>query len=715
MVGHLQEPPSTTVTRTSAVRLGIPLRRIATRILLPIGLFLLLLAAGLSYREAGLLQRQMTADQRAGVRTIFETSSAVHAEHHGLSVLARNRGFERVWVLSATGDILDSSLPAEIGYPLESRWWDLVRNQSTGLHQEEIQFGDQRLMMTSLNSVEVGRHDVVVSRPISILPSWILIASIFLGVSLIFWVISSAIVIDTLQTSVSKPLRKIDERLYEFLRGGTIAPAALDRLLAETEKQLGGHSDTVVDLARMTSSRGLASNLSSRQFRTLFDIVPSWVLLRGPDGRILDCNDSLANGTGIDRQWISGRPLALLSDFLPVDRLDTWFANSASSKLGVRRLRIDNASVMGERHSLLMTINPFPMEGGMAHLIIMEDVTVLEQVVTNGSGDRSEAAGASGLGGSDSFGTEYDNLPNDPTLFDEMATKATTMEPSPASAAATSSSATPASAAADYRAPDFAATPAESVSMVPDAILALFRGEDFSGDEQSALELDSLALEGMSHLSGDGAHLIPTLEVSEQPDKSAPNQAKVDASEDAPKSASSNDSPSASKSASSNDSPSAPKSASSNDSPSAPQPATQPTPSSDKKKIALADQVLHAMGHIAVAFNEEGQTIYWSPAGKELTGHEQEEIGDLQRFTKLIFPHSKERKLFMQWLDSDPDERSQELKVRTKDGIVPARWHASEIETADSGPVGVLWAAFTGVLTSKASGKGEPPLQEMDS
>ncbi len=41
---------------------------------------------------------------------------------------------------------------------------------------------------------------------------------------------------------------------------------------------------------------------------------------------------------------------------------------------------------------------------------------------------------------------------------------------------------------------------------------------------------DSLALEGMSHLSGDGAHLIPTLEVSEQPDKSAPNQAKVDAS-----------------------------------------------------------------------------------------------------------------------------------------------------------------------------------------
>ena len=121
------------------------------------------------------------------------------------------------------------------------------------------------------------------------------------------------------------------------------------------------------------------------------------------------------------------------------------------------------------------------------------------------------------------------------------------------------------------------------------------------------------------------------------------------------------------------------------------------------------------MGHIAVAFNEEGQTIYWSPAGKELTGHEQEEIGDLQRFTKLIFPHSKERKLFMQWLDSDPDERSQELKVRTKDGIVPARWHASEIETADSGPVGVLWAAFTGVLTSKASGKGEPPLQEMDS
>ncbi len=104
------------------------------------------------------------------------------------------------------------------------------------------------------------------------------------------------------------------------------------------------------------------------------------------------------------------------------------------------------------------------------------------------------------------------------------------------------------------------------------------------------------------------------------------------------------------------------------------------------------------------------------PAGKELTGHEQEEIGDLQRFTKLIFPiRRSENYLCNGWIQIRTNE-VRKLKVRTKDGIVPARWHASEIETADSGPVGVLWAAFTGVLTSEGLwGKGEPPLQEMDS
>jgi hypothetical protein len=56
-----------------------------------------------------------------------------------------------------------------------------------------------------------------------------------------------------------------------------------------------------------------------------------------------------------------------------------------------------------------------------------------------------------------------------------------------------------------------------------------------------------------------------------------------------------------------------------------------------------------------------------------------------------VFPHDKERALFRQWLDAEPEDRPQSLKINTPEGIRTLLWHASEIRHAEHREFGLLW------------------------
>lgn len=87
---------------------------LSRRILLPVGLLLLAVIAALSFWQFERVQARLYQEQRAALRTVFELSHFVQNGNGGLGIMARNRGFERVWVLSATGDILDSNRPRRL-------------------------------------------------------------------------------------------------------------------------------------------------------------------------------------------------------------------------------------------------------------------------------------------------------------------------------------------------------------------------------------------------------------------------------------------------------------------------------------------------------------------------------------------------------------------------------------------------------------------------
>ncbi len=112
------------MNRSATVRLGIPVRKLTLGILIPFGVLLVMSAILLSVFVVNRLQDRALHEQQVTVRTLFDTEASLHPSLNGLTVLARNRGYERIWILSATGDILASSKESDIGSRLDERWWE---------------------------------------------------------------------------------------------------------------------------------------------------------------------------------------------------------------------------------------------------------------------------------------------------------------------------------------------------------------------------------------------------------------------------------------------------------------------------------------------------------------------------------------------------------------------------------------------------------------
>ncbi len=360
------------VTRTSAVRLGIPLRQLTSRILFPFGSLLLVVTILLSAFEYNRLNNEAWMEQQATARAIFETSAVVNPGRNGLAIVSQNRGYERVWVLSATGDIMASNRADDIGQRLDERWWTMLDGKGSGMIQERVRFGEQRLVMTALHNAELGRWVVIVARSNSIWMRGVWYLGIILGMSLILWVLVATLVGVTLKQKISGPLRKLDDRTIELVRGHSVSEAALDRLWAETAPALGGHADCVVDLARRLQSRELLLAETDFRFRSVFDAMPAMALIRDSDSLIVDCNRALAERLDAEKQWITGRNVSLMTGILPVTMLEKWFSHADSPKVGVSRMEVFPSEVDEISEPLAVSIYPLRHRGKSAHVIIAE-------------------------------------------------------------------------------------------------------------------------------------------------------------------------------------------------------------------------------------------------------------------------------------------------------------------------------------------------------
>ena len=499
-------------------------------ILIPFGVLLVMSAILLSVFVVNRLQDRALHEQQVTVRTLFDTEASLHPSLNGLTVLARNRGYERIWILSATGDILASSKESDIGSRLDERWWRRLEGRRSGFNQESVQFGDGTIMLTALHHAEMGRWVVLLSRPRSVLAATSLYLGLILAVSLILWLLLAALIWGTLKRRVTEPLKKLDERSMDVMRGNRLTEATLDRLWAETAPSLGGHADCFVDLARIARKSEEQSLETESRFQQLFDGIPSIAFICSDAGSILAANRVLAQRMSIESRWIEGQPLSMLNGILPVTTLNSWMARKGSDRVAIDHFEIYPSDTEDLTQPISLSVRPIRYKDQLSHLIVAEILQL-----------------------------------------------------------------------------DPVATPVE------------------------------LACE----MSGDGASLeieLPQMRYSER----------------------------------------------------------------------LLEGMMQATGQFAVAFNEEAKTIFWSPAARLITGIDQSDISDMKKFTRKIFATHKEQNVFRAWIDGSPDERSQELIIKTASGKRRARWYASEIDLDGEGSVGVLWATLDSSVKPKSPGRREP-------
>lgn len=559
------------------------------------------LAAALSAWQFERVAARMASEQRSSVRTVFETNPAVLNGSGGLGTLARNRGFERVWVLSATGDILDSNRPQEIGQPLDARWWGVLKEMPSGLHQEEIAFGNQELLVVSLKAADLGKQVAVVSRPIRPGAIWLLNTGGILVVSLILWGILAFWVHSTMRSWIEAPTRHLDDRTLDLVRGSKVSEATLDRLHAEVQAPLGGHADTVVDLARVLMRSTRRVDELTLQWNTLFDALPAPACIIDGSHRILQCNQPLAAWLSVEPSWFVGRDLSMLGARIPAERLRLWLEDPSLAGVGVRRLRWSFQDADGPVQDVLISVSPMPWTGTAAsaaavgaHLVLIEPVPSEGGEMTSGQESPASA-------------------PEPPVDVEEAPASTRRTVVGKRRKARKSDS-------GDTTAPE--SLPEDQPSRP---------GKDASA---RLAEPGRKIRQTAQAIAGDGASVE-----SAQLDL-APSALPAD-------------------------------------------PLADPD--------LLPARILEATGCAAVLFDEQARTLYWSDAMATLTGRAASEVKDLASFTRLVFPHDKERALFRRWLDAEPEDRPQTLKVQTPGGIRTLVWQASEIKHAEHGELGLLW------------------------
>lgn len=645
------------MTRTTAVRLGIPVGALARRILIPTGLVILALVLAASAWQARRVQEQLAAEHRSSVRLVFETSQSIHNGNGGLSALARNRGFDRVWVLSATGDILDSNRPQEIGDRLDDRWWSTLKAMPAGLDQRHIAFGNQELTVISLKAPEIGRQVAIVSRPVQAGSLLILNALGILVAGLILWMGLAVLVASVLRRNIEAPTRKLDDRALDLVRGEHLSDASLDRLHAEVVQPLAGHADCMVDLARILVEKSRRVDEVSAGWHALFDAIPIPAFVVDSSRRIVHANDELARWMTVDAGWLVGRELAILADRIPADRLSAWFDHQSATTVGVRRLRW--ALPEGSEHSgdVLLSIAPMPWGQGIGHLVMVET---------------PEDALPSDVGLEDETGTAPDGAVHPESIQDTSLKD----DQGPSSARARSvvrkrrKGTTPAPSR-NAENPDTEA----SIDRTPSAFVA---PPSPGGDGQSHVPLTSAVGRSASRKA------VPDPDADDLPELQMPARTAQDGitQESEPVDHLSEQDGSAAKALDREN-------------------AVPPEEAPSRDAFLMAD-VLDATGCAAVVFDDEARTMLWSPRMQALTDLDADLVPDLKSFIQRVFPHDKERNLFQQWLDAEPEERAQQLKINTPDGIRTCTWHASEIRHPDLGDLGLLWTQVT-------SGSGSAP------
>ena len=365
--------------RTTAVRLGIPVSSLIRRVLTSTALVLLVGVTLLVSREMTLGQTSALQEYETTLRTIFELSSTDADISDGLVALSRERGYERIWVLNATGEVRASSRPREIGTRLEDAWWNQMRSESPDMQRETVIFGTQELDLFFVSARDTGVRVAIVAQDAMAAGSLPARAGMYVFAAFLLWIGLAALFARGLHESIGKPTRALDEKLLGLLRGNGVSDTQWDRLQVEIGERLGGHAACVLDLARSVDYERLTHQAATVRFDTLFNTLPIPAFVLDHDRRIVEVNEAMATAATGTPEQLLGKHLSVLGTWLPVETLSRWLDTSGSTPVGLRRVPCAfDAALEGSPNAevspsiLYLTLASIVSGGRPGHIVLIE-------------------------------------------------------------------------------------------------------------------------------------------------------------------------------------------------------------------------------------------------------------------------------------------------------------------------------------------------------
>lgn len=347
------------VNQTRAVQTGLPARKLLFRMLLPGGVVVLLAVILASFWARDRIEKSAWAGLEATVQTVFDSHSAAPGAGNSLSALVKRSGLDRIWVIDATGRVVASSMPSDVGSPLDGVWWRVVKDMDSGSLVTSMPYGSAEVAVVAVRDASVGRWAVAVGPEPPVTSQALKTGLAILAVSLTMWALIALATWYGVVIRLHRPLEELDIGMMAVVRGETLSAASLDLLLARTEPLLGGHAASATDLAAVAMAHARRADHAETAFRSVFDALPVRAMVVRVDGTVEIMNSRIPGAKG------SARTLADLKPYMPVAEIRNWLDRMGPSKAGAEGVPLEDGRSL--------TVQPISWSGKSACLVLVDD------------------------------------------------------------------------------------------------------------------------------------------------------------------------------------------------------------------------------------------------------------------------------------------------------------------------------------------------------
>ena len=251
----------------------------------------------------------------ASARTLASTWNSSQ-DPGSLTGLASEEGWERIWIVSATGRIVSSSEHGEIGALVDGSFWDSLPATEPAIVRSVNRAGS--------TWTQFGYHDLVRGQWAMILlesglpgiPNWLRLAG-FVFLAAVVWLIMALAIATILHRHLDRGFDSAETLARKVLDGEAVPQAVMAR-----ERAAAGDDSwppLAMDLAIKLQEQAQRSREAESRFAALLDALPGALYVASFEQKLLVAGAGFRRRLDDSGSSIHGRPLGHIPTRLPLE------------------------------------------------------------------------------------------------------------------------------------------------------------------------------------------------------------------------------------------------------------------------------------------------------------------------------------------------------------------------------------------------------------